>query len=184
MLVPQPTLRTERLVLRPFLASDAPLVRLLAGERDITSTTLSIPHPYPEGAAEAWIASHAAAWADGKSATFAIAIAATGDLCGAMGLDVNAEHDWAELGYWIGRPYWARGYATEALRALIPWAFANLPLIRLQACHFMRNPASGRVMQKAGMKLEGVLRQRVKKGDVYEDIAIYAILKGETSTAA
>lgn len=176
---PSSTLRTTRLVLRPFEPRDAGDVERLAGERDIASTTVSIPHPYPPGAALAWIATHGPARAEGRSATFAITLERTGELVGAMGFEVNPKNDWAELGYWIGKPYWGRGYATEALRALVPWAFEHFPLNRLQACHFTRNPASGRVMEKAGLTREGVLRQRVKKWGRFEDIAIYAILRHE-----
>lgn len=172
-------IRTARLVLRPFRSTDAPEVERLAGDRAIASTTCSIPHPYPPGAAVAWIATHEEALGAGKAATFAITLAADGALAGAIGFEVNLKNDWAEVGYWIGRPFWNRGYATEALRALLPWAFENFPLNRLQACHFTRNPASGRVMEKCGMTREGVMRQRVKKWDRYEDIAIYAILRGE-----
>lgn len=177
----QPRIITTRLVLRPFKAGDAPIVQHLAGHQDIASTTLSIPHPYPVGLAELWISSHASKYAEGSETVFALTLRTTGEVIGAMGFEVNPRHDWAEIGYWIGRPYWDQGYATEALRSLIPWTFAHTALNRLQACHFMRNPASGRVMQKADMKLEGVMRQRVKKWGRYEDIAIYAILRTEAT---
>ena len=151
----------------------------LAGEREIASTTSSIPHPYLAGVAELWISTHAAAFTERTGATFAVTQKKTGLLLGAMGFDVNLSNGWAEIGYWIGKPYWGHGYATEALRTLIPWAFEAFPLNRLQACHFTRNPASGRVMQKAGMTREGILRQRVKKWGQFEDIAVYAILRHE-----
>lgn len=175
----QPQLVTQRLVLRAFQPTDAQCVQQLAGERVIASTTCSIPHPYPDGAAEQWIQGQPEAYAEGVSVTFAITLRKTGDLLGAIGFNVNQINDWAEIGYWIGQPYWGRGYATEALRALIPWTFDTFPLNRLQACHFTRNPASGRVMIKAGMRHEGILRQRVKKWGVFEDIAIYSILRPE-----
>lgn len=177
----QPELTTRRLVLRPFTPADAREVQRLAGERAIAATTCSIPHPYPDGAAEAWIAGHPAAYAEGVSVTFAITLRKGGELAGCIGFNVNGKNEWAEIGYWIGQPYWGHGYATEALRALIPWAFATFPLQRLQACHFMSNPASGRVMEKAGMTREGILRQRVKKWGVFEDIAVYAILRHEAT---
>ncbi len=101
--------------------------------------------------AELWISTHAAAYIEREGATLAITQKKTGVLMGAIGFNVNLKNGWAEIGYWVGKPYWGHGYATEALRALIPWAFDAFPLNRLQACHFTRNPASGRVMQKAGM---------------------------------
>jgi ribosomal-protein-alanine N-acetyltransferase len=177
----QPQLVTQRLVLRAFQMADAEAVQQLAGDRIIASTTCSIPHPYPAGAAEQWISGQPAAYAEGIGVTFAITLRKSGELVGAMGFNVNQKNDWAEIGYWIGHPHWGRGYATEALRALIPWTFETMPLNRLQACHFTRNPASGRVMIKAGMRPEGILRQRVKKWGVFEDIAIYSILRPELS---
>ena len=83
----------------------------------------------------------------------------------------------AELGYWIGKPYWGQGYCTEAARATLDFGFEQLGLNRIFAHHFARNPASGRVMQKIGMTREGRLRQHVKKWDAFEDLELYGILK-------
>lgn len=173
---PQPSLYTERLVLRPFTTDDAPDVQRLAGARAIADTTLLIPHPYPDGAAEAWIATHQAGYAGGKSAVFAITSRAGGALLGAMGLHVAPAHASAELGYWIGEPYWGRGYATEAGRAVLEFGFTTLGLHRIHAHHMLRNPQSGRVMEKLGMRFEGILRHAIRKWDTFEDVAQYAIL--------
>src|SRR6266481_1554865 len=108
----QPTLITERLTLRPFIADDAFDVERLAGMREIADTTLNIPHPYPHGAAAEWIKAHEPAWNDGTSATFAIAAKDTGALLGAISLMIKPEHRRAELGYWIALQFWNRGYAT------------------------------------------------------------------------
>lgn len=179
MITTLPELTTKRLLLRPFRFDDAPVVEQLAGDREIAATTSNIPHPYPAGAAALWISTHAGACLEGTGATLAITLKKTGALIGSIGLDLNLKHGWAEIGYWIGKPYWGHGYATEALRTLVPWAFEAFPLNRLQACHFTGNPASGRVMQKAGLTLEGILRQKVKKWGRFEDIAVYAILRHE-----
>ncbi len=173
---PQPTLQTERLVLRPFVLDDAPTVQRLVGAREIAETTLTIPHPYLDGMAEAWIRTHRAAWEAQDRGTFAIVSNPDG-LVGAIGLHFRPPHRRAELGYWIGRPFWNRGYATEAARAVIRFAFETLPLNRIHASHLTRNPASGRVMVKAGMQFEGILRQHVMKWDRPEDLAEYAILR-------
>ena len=175
----QPTLVTAHLVLRPFRADDAPAVTLLAGAREVADTTLHIPHPYPAGAAEAWIATHPPAWAAGTLATYAIVDGAEGALRGAIGLAIEPAHARAELGYWVGVPYWGRGIATEAARALVGFGFTRLALHRVQARHLTRNPASGRVMQKLGMRLEGVHREAFRKHDRFEDTAMYAVLDRE-----
>ncbi len=176
---PQPELLTARLRLRPFVAADASEVQRLAGEREVAETTLNIPHPYPDGAAAKWIAEHATLYEGGDGVVFAVTDRASGALLGAVGLRSAPRHARAELGYWIGRPYWGRGYATEAVRAMLCYGFATLDLNRIHACHFARNPASGRVMAKAGMQLEGVARQHFRRGDRAEDAVTYAILREE-----
>lgn len=173
---PQPTLHTERLVLRPFTLDDAPTVQRLAGAREVADTTLTIPHPYLDGEAEAWISAHREAWEKASRGTFAI-VSNTDGLVGAIGLHFRLEHRRAELGYWVGLPFWNRGYATEAARAVIRYAFSSLPLDRIHAAHLTRNPASGRVMIKAGMQFEGVRRQHVVRWGRAEDLAEYAILR-------
>ena len=129
--------------------------------------------------AEKWIETHEPMFQQGKVVTFAITLAENDELIGAIGLDISKENNRAELGYWVGKPFWGKGYCTEAARRVIQYGLEELGLNRIFA-HFMtKNPASGRVMEKAGMKYEGYLRQHVKKWDVYEDIKIYSILKSE-----
>jgi RimJ/RimL family protein N-acetyltransferase len=170
-----PTLRTERLVLRPFDATDAAAIQRLAGDCQVASTTLTIPHPYEDGMAEAWIEPHAANWAEKKALTLAVSTTADG-LVGAVGLRLRFEHLRAELGYWIGVPFWNPGYATEAASAIIEFGFSALGLNRIEAHHFTRNPASGRVLEKLGMTREGVRRGHVLKDDELEDLALFAVL--------
>ena len=110
---------------------------------------------------------------------FAITLRAGGELIGAIGIDVEPEHARAELGYWIGVPYWGRGYATEAAAALVTRAFEVLGLQRVFAYHFTTNPASGRVLQKIGMRHEGTRRKHTRKWDEYPDSECYAILRAE-----
>jgi RimJ/RimL family protein N-acetyltransferase len=175
----QPTLITKRLTLRPFVLDDAWDVERLAGVREIADTTLNIPHPYPVGAARAWIEGHPPAWADNSAATFAIVETKTGKLVGAVGLTIKREHRRAELGYWIARDRWNNGYATESSERLLDFGFDYLGLHRIEARHFLRNPASGQVMQKLGMQQEGVERDWAIKGDRYETLVVYSILEPE-----
>lgn len=177
--MPPPVLETPRLVLRPFRETDAPAVRELAGDRLIADTTLSIPHPYEDGVAEKWIESHAPGFEAGSIAVFAIVRRDDQQLVGAIGLTIDGELDKAELGYWVGRPFWNSGYATEAALAILDYGFRDLELNRISAKHLARNPASGRVMVKAGMRLEGTARQDTKKWGRYEDLVSYGILREE-----
>lgn len=172
----QPSLVTPRLRLRPFAAEDASAVQRLAGAFEVADTTLNIPHPYLDGMAEEWIGTHAGAWAKRETATYAVTTDADG-LVGAIGLRLEPAHRRAELGYWIGVPFWGRGYATEAARAIIRFGFESLALDRIYAVHLARNPASGRVMARAGMTPEGVSRRHMIKNGRAEDLVRYAILR-------
>lgn len=173
----QPIIKTERLVLRPFRLADAPVVRRLAGDEKIASTTLRIPHPYEKGMAEKWIRKHRRSFDRRTSVVYAIESRRTGKLVGAIGLELDRRNESAELGYWIGRRFWNRGYATEAAEVMLMYGFAELGLNRIHAHHFARNPASGSVLEKIGMRREGVLRQHIKKSGCFEDIIAYAILR-------
>jgi RimJ/RimL family protein N-acetyltransferase len=175
-----PTLTSERLVLRPFAATDGPDVERLAGAREVADTTLHVPHPYPAGAGAEWIATQGPAWAAGVGLTLAIAPREAPDrLLGAVSLALAREHARGELGYWVAVHAWGRGYATEAARAVAGYGFGALSLHRVQARHFTRNPASGRVMQKLGMRFEGVHRGSYLRWGRFEDVAVYGILAHE-----
>ncbi len=177
--ITRPLLATSRLVLRPFRPADAAVVVHLAGDRDVAAGTLTIPHPYPQEHAARWISTHPRLAEEGLELVLAVTRGEDEALVGAVGLVLAPQHRRAELGYWIGRPYWGSGYATEAARALLLHGFDVLELNRIQACHFVRNPASGAVMRKIGMRYEGTLRQHVVKWDVPEDLAMYSVLREE-----
>jgi RimJ/RimL family protein N-acetyltransferase len=106
-------------------------------------------------------------------------MSAEGTLLGSISLHISQQDARAEVGWWIGVPYWNRGYCTEAARALLGYGFETLDLNRIQGRHLARNPASGRVMIKIGMRYEGTMRQAVCKWGVFEDVVLYAILKSE-----
>lgn len=179
-----PTLEGPRLRLRPFTTLDAPEVQRLAGERAIADTTAAIPHPYENGMAEAWIATHESEFTEGKGVTWAVVRKEDGVLVGAVSLmAIRAGHQ-AELGYWIGTPYWSLGYCTEAARLVLRYAFTDLGLWRVHACHFSRNPSSGRVLQKLGLQHEGRRRGHLMKWGRPEDLELYGILKDDWSDPA
>jgi len=179
----QPTLETERLTLRPFSFADAPELQRLAGSREIARLTIGIPHPYEDGRAEQWIATHEAAFDNSQSVHFALIIRQKQVFCGVVGLEIHRQNHNAMLGYWIGTPYWGQGYCTEAARAIVDYGFHTLDLHRIYSEHLHCNPASGRVMQKLGMKYEGCLREQIFKWSHYEDLVEYGILKREWQEA-
>lgn len=174
-----PVLKSDRLLLRPFLLTDASNVQRLAGNRAIADTTLNVPHPYEDGMAEEWILTHQPKSEAGELAAFAITTKVEGELIGAIGLRIDGPFSRAELGYWIGEPYWGRGYCTEAATRIVQYGFAELELHRVHASYFARNPASGRVLQKIGMSQEGVARQHIRKWDNFEDLVMCGMLRSE-----
>ncbi len=173
----QPTLETQRLILRPFRQEDIPAIVELLQDPAIARMTLYVPFPYTEEDARTWLAAQEQSRQKGTGYTFAIVRREDGALIGAIDIRPNARHKKAGVGYWIGKPYWNQGYATEALRAIIRYGFETLGLKRIQADHFVENPASGRVMEKAGMKREGLLRAYTYKDGRFRDHVMYAILR-------
>ena len=118
----QPTFETERLILRPFELSDSQEAQRLAGDYDIAKTTLSIPHPYPDGAAESWIKFVREAAESGRVYAFAVTEKETHRLMGTISIRVDSTHNRGEIAYWIGKEFWGHGYATESARRIrIVW---------------------------------------------------------------
>jgi RimJ/RimL family protein N-acetyltransferase len=173
----QPTLLTSRLVLRPFDLEDAKQVQSLAGEFAIAENMPYLPHPYHDGIAEEWIKSLAPNFSQGLEATFAITLRETNELIGAISLmHVIRDHQ-AELGYWIGTHYWRQGYATEAARRMVEYAFKDRGLQRIHARHTARNPNSGKIMRGLGMQHEGTRLRHVYKWGRFDDVELYGLLK-------
>jgi len=176
-------LENERLVLRALSQDDAQTVARLAGRREITHTTISIPHPCSVKQAQQWIATHAGQQDSSKETAFGITTKADGQLIGVVGLrEIDTEHAQAEIGCWIGVEWWGNGYAAEAAKTVIDYAFQELKLNRIYGHYMVRNPASGRVLAKIGMKPEGLLRQRVRKWGVFEDVVLMAIIQDDWKT--
>jgi RimJ/RimL family protein N-acetyltransferase len=173
-----PVLTTHRLLLRFLDLADAPEVTRLVGEREIAATTLQIPYPYEEGMAAEWIAPQREQWERGEQATFAMVRREDDRLVGAIGLGIQSRHHRAELGYWVGRSFWGNGLATEAARGVVAYGFDELGLERIYAYCMKDNPASARVLRKAGMTLEGCLRRHVEKWGEFKDLEVYGILRG------
>ena len=175
----QPILTTPRLILRPFSPADAPAVQVLASAREVAATSTHVPHPYPKNGARDWIDGHAALWESGQAAIFAVTRRESDELVGSISLGIDATHQRAELGYWIGVSFWNCGYATEAARAIMQFGFQSLKLRRIFASHFAENAASGRVQEKIGMKLEGTFRAHFVKWGQEHDAVFRGILAQE-----
>lgn len=174
-----PVLMSKRLILKPFTFEEAHDVQHLAGHREVAATTLNIPHPYEDGMADQWIRRHEKEFCEGTSLTLAIFTKEPEQLVGAIGMAIDRKNDRGTLGYWIGREFWNRGYCTEATRVIVEYSFQILDLHRIYAMHFAGNKSSGRVMEKMGMKREGLLREHVKKWGEYHHLVLYGLMKEE-----
>ncbi|HWI63348.1 MAG TPA: GNAT family N-acetyltransferase [Symbiobacteriaceae bacterium] len=178
-----PAFETHRLALRPFEITDAEAVCTLAGDPRVSATLANVPHPYSRDEAERWIKSTQEALTQRERFPFAVVRKSDAVLIGCMSLIMRSSHRQGELAYWVGRPFWGQGYATEAGSRLIAFGFAELKLHRIAARHMGNNPASGRVMQKLGMTYEGTLRQDILKDGVFQDTVVYGLLCSEFPVA-
>lgn len=176
-MVSLPILRISVLTLRPFTAEDAANVYLLASDKQISANMRTMPHPYPEGHAEKWIAGHAERLKYDEELNWAIVIESTDELIGAIRLSLDNAPSDAHLGYWIGTPYWGHGYATKATEAVIDYGFHELGLHRISAIRLERNVASGRVMDKLGMTYHRTIEHAVQVGDSTTDVVEYSVTR-------
>ena len=176
-------LQTERLTLRPYALSDIPTLLPLIGAREVAATTLRIPHPYTESFAREFIATSRQDMSSGKCLRLCIIVRESDTLCGGIGLQIAADHRHAELGYWIGVPYWRNGYATEAARAVAKYGFETLGLHRIFASHSTNNPASASVLKKIGMRYEGRQRAHILKWGEFLDLEMYGMLASDTPSS-
>jgi [ribosomal protein S5]-alanine N-acetyltransferase len=170
-----PTLETLRLRLRPYSESDITELVPLIGAREVAATTQRIAHPYTERNARDFIAKTRT----DDEVRLAVTLRSDGHLCGGVGLRLESEQQRAELGYWIGVPYWGNGYATEAARAMLAYGFETLKLHRIVATCMAHNSASSKILKKLGMRFEGCLRQHQYKWGQFVDLECYGILRGE-----
>ena len=175
------TIETNRLLLRLFKESDAPEVAKLCNNYNLYRNTLYLPYPYSIEDALSWIKNHLVNFNDNKSYEFAITDKITGKLYGAIALTNNQKFNNGEIGYWVGEEYWGNGYASEASKAILEYAFIEKRYHKVFARYFTSNLASGRVIEKIGMRKEGVLRDHVMKENEYIDLVYNGILKHEAN---
>ncbi len=142
------TIETKRLVMGPFVDDDIDRRVVLANDIDVARMVTRMPHPYTRKDAIDWVATHDAGREAGTDYAFAINRKGDG-LIGSVGLHKKG-NTLFDLGYWIGKPYWGHGYASEAAIAVMDWGRKSLGLREVTACYFTDNPASGRVLEKAG----------------------------------
>lgn len=166
------TLLTSRLVLRPLRADDAPHLVELAGNWNVARMTRRIPHPYLLEQAQEFIEQQRKAKIKGDEWTWAICLKDGLSLIGCIGVTFG-EMD-AELGYWLGEPYWGQGYATEAGRAIVDHVFNQCELWEMNAVHLFQNQNSGRVLTKLGFQVIGFKQGTCR--EAHQDLVQHQLL--------
>ena len=174
-----PTLLTPRLTLRPVRMSDAEDMYEYSRDPEVARHVLWDAHTSIHQTRN-YIRYLIRQYRNAAPGTFAIALRDSGKVIGTIGfMWLQMDNRSAEVGYSLGRKYWNQGYMTEALQAVVEFGFTRLNLNRIEAQHECDNPASGRVMLKAGMKHEGTLRQRIYNKGRFVDVELYAILRSD-----
>jgi RimJ/RimL family protein N-acetyltransferase len=170
----------ELIKLRKLRRSDAASIQRLADNKDIARYLPRLPYPYTMKEADRWITTTARLARQEKSYDFGIADNGSDEIAGMIGLrNINRQDKNAELGYWVGKPYQGRGYAAEAIRLILKFAFKELRLVRVYAVVHQRNVPSIKVLEKAGFMREGTWRKASFMGGRWSDVYAYGILKEE-----
>ena len=176
-----PVVETERLLLRPFSLSDEAAVFALASDPAVARFVRFEAHRTPADT-RAFLQTVLEHYALGELLSWAIVRREDDQLIGSCGfVSENKKRNLAEIGYWLGKPYWGKGYAVEAARALVRFGFEQMNLQRVEAKCFVQNRAAQRVIEKLGMKFEGRERREMIKG-IYPELLLYSILRQEWET--
>ena len=172
-------LETARLLLRAPEYGDLEAIVRHAGDPRVALKTTAIPHPYHLGHALEWLDEIETDRVTGAVETFAIERKTVPGLIGVVSLALRSDRCSAEVGYWLGVPFWRCGYATESLREVLRHAFVDRGLLYVTAWHMQGNPASGKVMQKSRMIFENIVSGGVKRGEVFHDRVNYGLFADE-----
>lgn len=160
-------------------AKDIPRMVEYANHPTVFKMTLNIPHPYQEKDAIRWLNMAIEGFEEKNHFIFAICKLSDDKFMGGIGLRLNTRFNHAELGFWLGEPFWNKGYVTEATRAILKFGFQEIGLQKIFAIHMIDNPASGKVMIKNGMIKEGTLVDHLKKDEKYITVSQYRLTKDE-----
>lgn len=174
-----PRIETERLVLRPLEMADAESIYEYGSDPEVTKYVIFETHRSIEDTYG--FLREAIQWREeGSNAVWGMTLRTNGKLIGTTGLHrYEEQHKTLEIGYALNQLFWNMGYTAEAVQAVIKEVFASTDINRIHAHHYLHNDASGRVMEKAGMRYEGTLRQRVFIKGEFRDIKMYAILRSD-----
>jgi [ribosomal protein S5]-alanine N-acetyltransferase len=176
-----PAIDTERLLLRRLMPGDAPAVFAYAKLPEVSEYLLWSPHQSEEESLE-FIKFAEGQFSGSLSIIWGIEIKSENKIIGTIDLrNYKSVNSCGETGYGISSRYWNRGYVTEALKALIEFGFGVLALNRIEAHCEEGNIGSWRVMEKSGMKFEGIMREKIFLKGSFRSVKLYSILKSEFS---
>ena len=180
-----PSIETERLLLNQAKPSDIPDIVRFAGNKKLVEHTRTMPHPYFEEDAISWLHMANEGFKNGTQYIMAIRLKSNESFMGGIGLTLDLVNNRAELGYWVAEPFWNKGFATEAVGAIIKYGFEELNLNKIIAVYLPTNEASGKVMIKNGMVKEAELKDHdIKRGTnaknkTYVSLIQYRLTKTE-----
>ena len=173
-----PILFTERLVLSlPTNLDLEDVIFQMNSTSEISENTLTLPYPYQKQHADFWFQMAEYSFKKREAFIFGIREKENQKLIGGVGLHLDVPNHKAEVGYWLGKSFWSKGYASEALQEVLKFGFEELHLNKIYASHFIHNPASGRVLEKNGFAFEATLKQEIFKNGEYLDLKRFSIFK-------
>jgi [ribosomal protein S5]-alanine N-acetyltransferase len=172
-----PTIRTARLSLRPPVPADAPEVARYVGDFDVARMLAPVPHPYAVADAEWWIGTQATPEGQAKEQVFVATL--DGALIGACSHILGGRKGSSEIGYWVGKPHWGKGYCTEMTAALIRHGFAAHGLGTITISHMIDNPASAAVIAKFGFRPTGRRRIGCTARGCEVEVLTYALTRAQ-----
>jgi len=167
-----PTLHTPRLTLGQIEVSDIPTITAYASNPNVSKMLRTMPYPYAEKDAIFWLNKARTEFKKETAYIFRIGLRDRGEFVGGVGLHLKKAHQKAVIGYWIGEPFWGKGYVTEALGAVLKFGFETLNLNKIQAVYKADNTQSGKVMIKNNMVKEGEMVD-----DMYQNGQFYTLIQ-------
>jgi len=175
-----PTLETKRLILKMPSLDDAQAMQELLNDKRVSSKLASVSYPYHLDDAKNFIQkARDRFFGEDAKHEFGLFLKSSGQFIGMCGLAISTKNNHGTLGYWLGYEYWSKGYMTEAVKEIVRYAFEEINLHRVASHHFASNPNSGKVLEKVGLKREGIRKEHFKKVDTYLDICDYGMLRDE-----
>ncbi len=176
-----PTLSTPRFQFRPFMRTDIGHLASLAVEHRGADATVGIPNPYTAEFARMWISSHSAEWAGHRALHWAALRTGDDRIVGYAGLnEIDMERGEAELRFWVGCGVDRKSDAVEWSEAIVRFALTDLNLNRIYALQLSRHTVAGLVLAAVGMRREGLVRKRIYKGGLVEDVVCWAIVRSDS----